>query len=820
MKTAKIKKLVALATGAAMVAGAVAAPISSVTKDWILAEDGTPKAAVVVGANAAASDAVWAGNIAAVIASHAYKTETTPQTVTVPGDQINVNVEFGDKYVKVGIPAAGVTGGDGYTDTAQLQIDTAEAFDTDYGATKLSFLKDGDKADIRYKEDDGSWEDGDVKYTETVTGAWDIQADMPEDSDAAELRAVTSAGNLKYTVEITDLDEIDTTATHDYEFKSLKVNILGDEYEITGLHTDGAGNVDKLALSSYQQTVVAKAGDEIPYEDYTVKVISVGRSGDTGKVHLQLLSGGEVVAEDFVAEGDATDFDGILSEEIRVESVYESSITGEMYAKMKLKGITYNLDEGTDEEMEGHDGWYIKYEWDNVNKKITFTVHYEGDEDDSWLTFEKGLGVGQSMTMPGSWGLGFAFLGLENKPMKTLTFDGKKIYFMDSDGVEHEGLLYKNVPATAYVDEGTTAGTHTWYFTVYNFLDGEKAKIYIYEKDASNADGHVEVKVDIDYEADGDIDASAGYSNVSVAGGHAKATFYVNFGPFRYAVWYDITADDDGDPSNDDLAEAHVFFGDNQVGTIDEDHPYYVDGITVNADGVPTGWEVVDHDTWGTGVDVYFDTADEELDFENVAARVYYDDAGAAPTVDVDSKADNSNPENYWTEKGTEVYVESSSKIVIKVPTEVRDAMLFVGKLGEGTTTEQEKTLHEGEKFEVAGYEVTVKEIGVEYTVSTEDVTATVDVTTMTPATVGTMVYTDDKTVPAETLIVVGGYEVNAWAAKISDLKEKLTKAGDVVVEAYEDVDGKKVIVAAGYTADDTANAAKQLIDYLKSILS
>ena len=288
-------------------------------------------------------------------------------------------------------------------------------------------------------------------------------------------------------------------------------------------------------------------------------------------------------------------------------------------------------------------------------------------------------------------------------------------------------------------------------------------------------------------------------------------------GKFHYGVWFDIASDDDGDPSDDTLVDSTVFFANNDVATTDEDNPYSVRVGSIDANGVPDGWAVIDDSGVGSGVAVYFDTADEELDFENVASRVYYDGSNYK---EVDSKADNTKPENYWTEKGTEVYVESDSKMTIKVPTEVRDAMLFVGKLGEGTTTEQEYTLHEGEKFTVAGYDVTVKEIGVDYNMSTEDVTATVDVTTMTPATVGTLVYTDDKTVPAETLIVVGGYAVNAWAAKIADLQDKLTKAGDTVVEAYEDVDGKKVIVAAGYTADDTANAASQLIDYLRSILS
>ena len=84
---------------------------------------------------------------------------------------------------------------------------------------------------------------------------------------------------------------------------------------------------------------------------------------------------------------------------------------------------------------------------------------------------------------------------------------------------------------------------------------------------------------------------------------------------------------------------------------------------------------------------------------------------------------------------------------------------------------------------------------------------------------VGRLVYTASLP-PAGSKIIVGGYLVNALAANLKlakgTLKEALTTRGDRVAELLANGD----IVVAGYTADDTVQAARDLISQLDKLLS
>src|SRR3989344_5325522 len=83
MKGFNVKKLAAIATGAALL-GTAALPLvsaTSITKDDIYSSNGSPNVNIVVGSQAQVSDAIWAGNLAAKIAEKA----ATTQTVSVSG---------------------------------------------------------------------------------------------------------------------------------------------------------------------------------------------------------------------------------------------------------------------------------------------------------------------------------------------------------------------------------------------------------------------------------------------------------------------------------------------------------------------------------------------------------------------------------------------------------------------------------------------------------------------------------------------------------------------------------------------------------------
>ena len=78
MRSLKVKKLAAAATAVASSVGMVAAPVFAWQRSDFYNPDGTPKVTIVVGQNAAASDFLAAGNIAAAIAANAYVEKNVP----------------------------------------------------------------------------------------------------------------------------------------------------------------------------------------------------------------------------------------------------------------------------------------------------------------------------------------------------------------------------------------------------------------------------------------------------------------------------------------------------------------------------------------------------------------------------------------------------------------------------------------------------------------------------------------------------------------------------------------------------------------------
>jgi len=93
MKSIGVKKLVAIAAGAALLGTAMApfamAAVSDLTKSDIYSSAGSPLVQVVVGSTAKASDVIWAGNIASKIAENAVTTQDIDTTVT--GGTANVS---------------------------------------------------------------------------------------------------------------------------------------------------------------------------------------------------------------------------------------------------------------------------------------------------------------------------------------------------------------------------------------------------------------------------------------------------------------------------------------------------------------------------------------------------------------------------------------------------------------------------------------------------------------------------------------------------------------------------------------------------------
>src|SRR3989338_8507320 len=116
MKKLNIKKLAAIATGAVLVGTAVApivtAAFTNLTKDDVVNAQGEPVVSVVAGTNAAVSDFVWAGNIAAKVA------QLSTRTVSVTSGAGDGNATLSNVSVDLTIGGSTtVSGGKEYKDS-------------------------------------------------------------------------------------------------------------------------------------------------------------------------------------------------------------------------------------------------------------------------------------------------------------------------------------------------------------------------------------------------------------------------------------------------------------------------------------------------------------------------------------------------------------------------------------------------------------------------------------------------------------------------------------------------------------------------------
>ncbi|MBN2127155.1 MAG: S-layer protein [Candidatus Diapherotrites archaeon] len=207
--------------------------------------------------------------------------------------------------------------------------------------------------------------------------------------------------------------------------------------------------------------------------------------------------------------------------------------------------------------------------------------------------------------------------------------------------------------------------------------------------------------------------------------------------------------------------------------------------------------------------------------YQNTNLSTYSYDAnyGGTPSLTLTSGTGNSN---YYTaayaDTGSKIkLLDSDAGAQIELPENRRQVWLTVS----GSSVE--KTVTGGETLSVAlgetgttsgGTSITVQDA--EYEVSCEGGDASGCVadpeTYMTHADVSNpLVYLDNEA-PVGAKVIVGGGVVNTIAAQVVGLADRLTTAGEYVME-LDDTTGN--VIVAGYTKEDTVKAAKELINLI-----
>jgi hypothetical protein len=311
MKKLSIKKLVAIATGAALVGTAVApivgAAFTSLQKsDVISSTSGQPVVSVVAGVNANVSDFVWAGNIAARVAQLATKTMsvqsgsgdgnstlsnvsidlTVGGTTTVSGGK-----QFNDSYL---VSTQGSTTGGQYefgrsTTVAGLTLTgsrpialTNSQIPSLYQSTD-TIRYNGTDSTVTMKETIGI--NADARFDGINQSVYDLAMYMPSEGD---FNYAVDLGTGIYRYETVQ----GTTDFQDDVNDNQRIPLFGKRYVVQQVANTNTSKVNYIRLiedTSKQTfgvddtfTVKGKAGYAWAGKTLTVKVAQVGQSAAGG----------------------------------------------------------------------------------------------------------------------------------------------------------------------------------------------------------------------------------------------------------------------------------------------------------------------------------------------------------------------------------------------------------------------------------------------------------------------------------------------------------------------------------------------------------
>src|SRR3989344_336467 len=494
MKGFNVKKLAAIATGAALL-GTAALPLvsaTSITKDDIYSSNGSPNVNIVVGSEAQVSDAIWAGNLAAKIAEKA----ATTQTVAVSGDAGagsaeldvsdltidvtvggTVNFGAGSKRYNVNLNS-GSAGGDTEVLTAMDSSDANSLTDA-----QLPHLVD---EIVNEKVNNGDQSNQNTSLTVKELIGVDADARFRTGSEYKDLVATIDSGDFSYKVTIgssTTGVDLGSTSFTDGSDDNIKLFFFGEEYELNTATLTGTKNI-KLVKSSAKEsynegeTIEGLVGDNLfEGEDVSIKVVQITQSGPAAgsySVTFELYDAeGNLIDTQTVAAGSnlRTSFkdsagDEALQSNLYVDTVAVGSTTGVGYVEV-TKGVdTIELYDGKKYPYDSTDTSgtkpyvvYLTAGSGDANSLYSIEVRNSAEiwsstsggtydlgplyptKSDQSLTGKSGAQAEFLQSLPdGTLGKGYAkveFSGFENKEERTVVNFGKNnttVHNLDSTG--------------------------------------------------------------------------------------------------------------------------------------------------------------------------------------------------------------------------------------------------------------------------------------------------------------------------------------------------------------------------------------------------
>ncbi|MDD4049827.1 MAG: hypothetical protein PHX47_02345, partial [Candidatus ainarchaeum sp.] len=694
--------------------------------------------------------------------------------------------------------------------------------DVDLDSDNYSLLTEEDvDADNDASNGAGSALDDELTIEDTFTITNPL-IKFDNDEDVGDLTLTIEKETMTYTV---DLDEgIEVDYDDDEVSPSLNIPFMGKNYLID--EWDGT----TLTLLESKSTQAYAEGESFEVDGHTVEVANILDTGDNSGYDVELTlkdAEGNVVATEVYDSNDDEIFEDYLDSVVQMDKVYSSRVTFLVGTSGKLE-----LENGDLEDFPevGDEFWKVTLDTDGSDSLFGFTLKNTSDLE---FVDEDALRVGDSISLPNDF-LKVEFLGLTSESTEDFVVGDNVIEYVDASDDDHSIFIYEQDDTTSTFADWTTDGE----------IDGDK----IYFSFATDGDDY---DVNVHYnDEDGDL---IGTANQEMNEGWNELVIPAEDGDgsWTYGVYLS-----DGDTNLNESAislpkeiaiglktgdlDYSVYGSDSKEWMIlnndtDGDNEYMLlNGESADSDlkdVLYVGQLVATGSVTGTD-----DVVTEELEaaftlalFDGVDTIEAIFDAYEGDLIDTES--DDWESGNFqvtepfdlgihdsddltwaYSKYGTKFMINSGEFTAI-IPEKQLYGQIFVGG---GSSSEV--TLNGGELVLTTPGTVVETEDGM---ISAKLITSTVtggeEMTAMTPAnwnaSTQRIVYLDNETMTsAGAKIIVGGHLVNALANGITD--EYLTEAGQYVVGAVENGN----IVVAGFSAADTAEAAKELINAIEAL--
>jgi hypothetical protein len=495
MKGLSIKKVVAVGIGAALIGSALAPIVSAanmtptglddLTVDDVVSSAGVPVVDVVVGSNAAVSDVVWAGNIAARVAQLA--------TTAVGG-------EDGATSVDVTVGGVQTTTGSGNTDENTMSF-TANV--KEFNVLKADYSDSAQFANIQGRTIKNNATESQINIDENV----EVVANVDFQYDAAGVApgdpvAKVSSNGMVYALNLgtgiptyNGMTQLDANANY-----NVKIPVLGTEYvvdEATSTKLVLYADTSPTDLTAGEIVSVPGVGD---YDGKTLTIefqgLTLASAAGSYKAKWVLMDGSTALKT--VEAVPAYDLKDQFGSSYFTESVYVSS------AGVKVaSGAEYATIRTGTQRLEIRDGEVFPYDsTQTLNPEWTADIVYSGSalngssdriskvlikngwsfdqvrDDSTSDTAQLALGPGDKINLPLDYAM-FEYKGPQVKTTANFELGAEKMTITDSKGVSREIPMVISLSGTGK-KTFTIAGS-----TYFMDINGTSTKVRYWRKPTS-----------------------------------------------------------------------------------------------------------------------------------------------------------------------------------------------------------------------------------------------------------------------------------------------------------------------------------------------